>query len=141
MIVDAPVVIDAVVDLGPRGVAARSALGAQPAAEPLIAPGQFAFEIMSGLSAAASRPDHPFDFSDIPAAFADAEAFGILVEGTPWADIVRGWVLAQGSLRYADAVYVAAAERHGTALLTADARIERSRAPVRCPVITVAPTD
>ena len=37
MIVDASVVIDAVADPGPRGVAAREALASQPAAEPLIA--------------------------------------------------------------------------------------------------------
>ncbi len=53
----------------------------------------------------------------------------------------RAWALAQGSLRYADAVYVAAAERHGTALLTADARIERSSASMRCQVVTVAPAE
>jgi predicted nucleic acid-binding protein len=45
----------------------------------------------------------------------------------------------QGSLRYADAIYVAAAERHGTALLTADSQIERSGAPIKCEVITVGP--
>ncbi|MGI9158029.1 MAG: PIN domain-containing protein [Marmoricola sp.] len=45
--------------------------------------------------------------------------------------------LAQGSLRYADAIYVATAERHHTALLTADARISRSGAEMRCEVITV----
>lgn len=47
--------------------------------------------------------------------------------------------LAQGSLRYADAIYVAAAERHEAALRTADARIERSGAPITCEVITVVP--
>jgi hypothetical protein len=34
-------------------------------------------------------------------------------------------------------VYVAAAERHRTALLTSDARIERSGALMRCHVITI----
>lgn len=38
----------------------------------------------------------------------------------------------------ADAVYIAAAERHGTALLTADVRIERSGALIICDIITVA---
>jgi len=50
-------------------------------------------------------------------------------------------VLAQPSLRYADAIYFAAAERHHTALLTADARIERSGAPIMCGIITVTPDE
>lgn len=58
--IDASLIIDAVADPGPRGVAARDALAKQPAAERLFAPGHFAFEVMSGLAAAGSRPDHPF---------------------------------------------------------------------------------
>jgi len=139
MIVDASLVIDAVADRGPRGLAARAALGAQPAVEPLIAPGHFAFEVMSGLRAAANRPDHPLQPDGIAAALADAAALEIRIEGTPWDDVQRAHQLAQGSLRYADAVYVAAAERHETGLLTADARIGRSGADIACEVITVAP--
>ncbi len=66
-----------------------------------------------------------------------AEALEIVIEATPWPDVHRAWTLAQGSLRYADAIYVAAAERHGTALLTADGQIERSGAPMACEIITV----
>ena len=141
MIVDASLIIDAVADPGAPGIAARDALAAQPAAEPLTAPGHFAFEVMSGLWAAANRPGHPLQAADLPQALLDAESFEILIEGTPWVDVHRAWMLARGSLRYADAVYVAAAERCGTALLTADARIERSGAPVRCEIITVAPAE
>ena len=68
-----------------------------------------------------------------------AEDLGIVIEATAWTDVHRAWELAQGSLRYADAIYVAAAERHGTALLTADGQIERSGALVRCDIITVRP--
>jgi predicted nucleic acid-binding protein len=139
VIVDASVLIDAVADPGPRGAAARAALAAQPAVEPLLAPGHFAFEVMSGLRAAANRPRHPLREAHLAAALADAEAFEIGIEATPWCDVRRGWELAQASLRYADAVYVAAAERHHTALLTADGRIERSGAPITCPIITVTP--
>ncbi len=139
MIVDASLVIDAVADPGPRGAAARDALAAQPAAEPLIAPGQFAFEVMSGLRAAANRPNHPLRDTDVAQALRDAESFEIEIEGTSWRDVNRAWALAQGSLRYADAIYVAAAERHHTVLLTADARIERSGAPILCKIITIAP--
>ncbi|MBA3574305.1 MAG: PIN domain-containing protein [Actinomycetota bacterium] len=139
MIVDASLIIDAVAAPGPPGIAARDALAAQPAAEPLTAPGHFTFEVMSGLQAAANRPHHPLQAADLPQALRDAESLEILIEGTPWVDVHRAWTLARGSLRYADAVYVAAAERRGTALLTADARIERSGAPLRCEIITVAP--
>ncbi|MGH3874542.1 MAG: type II toxin-antitoxin system VapC family toxin [Pseudonocardiaceae bacterium] len=139
MIVDASLIIDAIADPGPRGIAARAALAAQPAAEPLCAPGHFAIEIMSGLSAAANRPTHPLRTSELTQALRDAASFEILIEATPWLDVHRAWMLASGSLRYADALYVAAAERHATALLTADARIERSGAPMTCEIITVSP--
>lgn len=137
MIVDASVVIDAVTDPGPRGNAAREALAAVPATDPLLAPGHFAVEVMSGLGAAANRPSHPFQPGELTLALADAEALEIAIEATPWADVHRAWELAQGSLRYADAVYVAAAERHGTALLTADHQIARSGARITCQIITV----
>jgi predicted nucleic acid-binding protein len=137
VIVDASLIIDAVSDSGARGTAARIALGEQPAAEALIAPGHFAFEVMSGLRGAANRPSHPLRATDLPQAIRDAESYEITIEGTPWADVHRAWELAGQSLRYADAIYVAAAERHGTALLTADRRIERSGASVRCRIVTV----
>lgn len=140
MIVDASLIIDAVADPGARGNAARAALAAQPATEPVIAPGHFAFEVMSGLRAAANRPGHPLREADLAQALQDAQSFEIQIEATPWGDVHRAWVLAQASLRYADAIYVAAAERHRTALLTADARIERCGAPVTCQIITIAPS-
>lgn len=139
MIVDASLVIDAVADPGPRGQAARAALADVPAAEILRAPGHFAFEVMSGLRAAANRPQHPLRPEDLAAALQSAAALEIAIEGTPWTDVERAWALAQGSLRYADAIYVAAAERHRTALLTADGQIERSGALMHCEVITISP--
>lgn len=139
MIIDASLIIDAVADSGPRGLAAREALAAQPAAEPLIAPGHFAFEVLSGLNAAAHRPHHQFQTSDVAQALLDAESFGIVIEAIPWSDVRRASTLAAGPLRYPDAIYVAAAERHGTALLTADTRIERSGAPIHCQIITIGP--
>lgn len=140
MIVDASLIIDVVADPGPRGVAARAALGAVPAADALLAPGHFAFEVASGLGAAAHRPNHPLQTGGIKPALQAAAELGITIEATPWADVIRAWDLAQGSLRYADAVYVAAAERHRSALLTADRQIERSGAHVGCEIITVQPT-
>jgi len=138
VIVDASLVIDAVADPGPRGVAARMLLAALPAAEPLIAPGHFAVEVMSGLKAAAGRPGHPLQPNEVNHALEDAQSLAITIEATPWDDVHRAWGLSEGSLRYADAVYVAAAERHATALLTADARIERSGAPLTCTIVTSA---
>jgi predicted nucleic acid-binding protein len=139
VIVDASVIIDAVADSGAGGVAARAALADQPPSESLLAPGHFGFEILSGLRAAANRPGHPLVQADVAQALADAEAIEIAIEATPWSDVHRAWALAQGSLRFADAIYIAAAERQHTALLTADARIERSGAPITCPIITVRP--
>lgn len=140
MIVDCSLIIDAVADPGPRGEAARRALAEQPAAEPLVAPGHFVFEVLAGLRAAANRPGHPLAEDDVAPALADAEAFEISIEAIPWSDVRRAWTLAQSSLRFADAIYVAAAERRHTGLLTADARIGRSGAPMTCPIVTVSPT-
>jgi predicted nucleic acid-binding protein len=141
VIVDASVVIDAVTDAGLRGQAARRALADHPASEPLVAPGHFVVEILSGLVAAANRPNHPLQPDQVEQALVDAEALEITIEATPWADVRRAWALAQASLRYPDAVYIASAERHATALLTSDARIERSGAPIRCPIFTIRPND
>jgi len=140
VIVDASLVIDVVADPGSRGDAARAALAAVPATEKLLAPGHFAFEVMSGLGAAANRPNHPLQPADLATALQAAAALEIVIEGTPWSDVDRAWTLAQGSLRYADAIYVAAAERHGTALLTADSQIERSGALIGCKIITIQPS-
>lgn len=137
MIIDASIVIDAVTDPGPRGIAARAALADQPPAERLSSPGHLAFEVLSGLRAAANRPSHPLQADDVERALQDAEALGIAIDATPWADVHRAWKLAQGSIRYADAIYVAAAERLQTTLLTADARIEGSGAQVGCTIVTV----
>jgi predicted nucleic acid-binding protein len=141
VIVDASVIVDVVTDAGPRGRAARRALADHPASEPLLSPGHLAVEVLSGLVAAANRSNHPLQPAQIEQALQDAAALEITIEGTPWTDVRRAWSLAQGSLRYPDAVYVAAAERHATALLTSDARIERSGAAIRCPVITIRPND
>jgi len=122
MIVDASLVIDAVADAGPRGEAARQALADHVPSERLLAPGHFAFEVMSGLRAAANRPGHPLQPADLDQALLDSESLEITIEGTPWVDVHRAWVLAQASLRYSDAIYVAAAERHGLTLLSRSTR-------------------
>lgn len=137
MIVDASVVIDAVADPGERGDAARTALADHPAFEPLVAPGILSFEVLSGLRAAAGRPGHPMNEDDLEPALRDAAAYEIRLDAIPWEDVERAWELSEGSLRYPDAVYVAAAERLDVALLTSDARIERSGATFDCEIVTV----
>lgn len=139
MIVDASLVIDAVTDSGALGDAARLALGDHPAHELLLAPGHFTIEVMSGLWAAANRPAHPLEPDGVDQALHDAASLEITIDATPWDDVRRAWELSRASLRYADAVYVATAERYGFALLTTDGRIGRSGAPVRCDVVTVRP--
>ncbi|AYY13042.1 PIN domain-containing protein [Actinobacteria bacterium YIM 96077] len=138
MIVDASAIIDAVADAGPRGEAARRALAEHPASEPLIAPGHFAFEVMSGLRAAASRPQHPFQPEDIEQALLDAEQLEVSMDAVTWVDVHRAWALSS-ALRYADAIYVACAERHRMALLTSDGRIARSGQQIRCEIVTITP--
>lgn len=137
MIVDASVVIDALVDAGGRGDAARDALARAAPTEVLAAPGHFAIELLSALNAVARRPRHPFTAAQISAAIDEAAQYGITVEVTPWSDIGRAYELSQGSLRFEDAIYVATAERHGADLLTSDARIARSGAQIRCRIVTV----
>jgi predicted nucleic acid-binding protein len=137
VIVDASVIIDAVVDGHARGQAARAALVAIPAGEPLIAPGHLAIEVMSGLVAAANRPLHPFQPSMIGEALRRAAALAVSIEATQWSDVARARELAQASMRYSDAVYVATAERHTTTLLTADARLARSGAKINCTIQTI----
>ena len=141
MIIDASVVIDAVADSQERGNAARAALASIPASEPLLAPGHLPIEVMSGLMAAANRPGHPFEPTMIEEALRRAAGLAVSVEATPWSDVARAWELARASMRYSDAVYVATAERHATTLLTADARIARSGARIRCNIQTIQPGD
>ncbi len=140
MIVDASVVIDAVADSGPRGIAARTALADIPPDEALLAPGHLAVEVLSGLLAAVRRPDHPLTEAEIPATLVDAEHLGIDIRATPWRDVARAWELSRGSLRYADAVYIAMTERERSSFLTADGRIERSGALFNCEIVTIRPS-
>lgn len=139
MIVDASIVIDLITDSGARAEAADQALSRIAESEPLVAPGHFAVELMSGLNAVGGRPRHRFTAEQVQEAITQAGSLGIEVEAIPWTDISRAWELS-GSLRFADALYVAAAERHETTLLTCDGRIARSGAPFTCQVLTVQTT-
>lgn len=138
MIVDASVLVDALAGSPWRSAAALGALAEVPAGERLLAPGLLAVEVLAGLRSRAHDPTSTFTTDDVPRALAEAAEYGIAIEATPWADVQRAHELSLGSLRYTDALYVAAAERHRTVLLTADARIGRSGADIRCSVLTLA---
>lgn len=88
-------IVDAIADPGPRWVAARTALAEQPPAERMSSPGHLAIEVLSGLRAAANHPNHPLQADDVERALHDAEALGIAIDATPWADVHRAWQLAQ----------------------------------------------
>ncbi|MCO7221069.1 type II toxin-antitoxin system VapC family toxin [Klenkia sp. PcliD-1-E] len=137
MIVDASVLVDALAGSAERSDAARRALAGVPPGEPLLAPGLVTVEVLAGLRSCASDASNAFTGDDVPRALDEVADYGIAIEATPWADVRRAHELSLGSLRYTDGLYVAAAERHRTALLTSDARIGRSGAPVRCAVVTV----
>jgi hypothetical protein len=87
----------------------------------------------------ANRPSHPLLPDQVEQALLDADALEITIEATPWP--MSG---APGPLPghlCAIPTRFTSAERHDMALLTSDARIERSGAPTRCPIITVQPKD
>lgn len=136
MIVDTSALVDALTDSGDRGATARRAL-IQPG-EQLAAPGLLAVEILAALRRLAVDPSADFTADDIPAALDEAERYGVAIEGAPWADVRRAWELSQGSLRYTDGVFVAHAERSQRPLVTADGRLSRSRANVRCTIIDLS---
>ncbi|MGL5830120.1 MAG: type II toxin-antitoxin system VapC family toxin [Angustibacter sp.] len=137
MIVDTSVAIDAIADTGLRGEQARSAIAAIDSHEELCAPGHFPIELMSGLRAVAKRPGWALQESDVGLALAWVRNFGISIESTQWSDVHRAWELALGSIRYADAIFIAAAERRRTILLTSDSRLAKSGARVSCAIVTV----
>lgn len=133
MIVDTSVLVDAVTDAGRRGSAARLALATTE--ETLLAPGHLATELLGALRRIVVDSSQDFELGDVADALANAEAYGVEIDATPWADVRRAAELALGSVRYTDGVFVAMAERMGHALLTADSRLARSGAPINCEVI------
>lgn len=92
----------------------------------------------SALRRLAVDPAADFADADIAAALDEAERYGVVIEGTPWRDVRRARDLAQGSVRYTDGVFVAHAERTNRQLVTADGRLGRSRANVRCTIIDLS---
>jgi len=133
----ASVAVDAVSDPGARGQVARTAIADIAPPEKLTAPGHFAIEVLSALVAIAGRPAVGFVEDDIPLALDTLSRLGIEIEATPWPDVRRAWELSRGSVRYSDALYLAAAERTNALLLTSDGRLARSGADVACQIRTL----
>ena len=128
MIVDASVIVDALVVKGVDGDRARSALAAD---DDLYGPGHLPLEITSALARLVRADILTAD--QMRTALTDAAAFGITVVETTVNDTLR--VLDLPSLRIADALYVALAERLRQPLLTTDARMARSGTTTSCRII------
>lgn len=123
VVVDASVVVAALVDAGPVGMWAESQLTAGPLAAPHLLP----VEVGNILRRAALAGD----VSDDVASLAHADLLSLRLELFPYAPFAsRIWELRPNVSSY-DAWYVALAEALGTNLATLDVRL--SRAPgTRC---------
>ena len=118
-VVDASVLVDALIVVGPAGERARSALGA---VDELHVPAIFPAEVTSAIRKQCLRGD----LSESRARGALARAQRIRVVEYPFAPLVeRIWEL-HASVTVYDAWYIALAERLGTELVTADARLASS---------------
>ena len=123
IVVDASVVVSALVDTGPAGVWSEEAL----AAGALAAPHHLPVEVANILRRAAVRGD----VSPDTAAIAHADLLDLRIELFPY-DVVaeRAWELRHNLTVY-DASYVALAELFETELATLDERLTRAAGP-RC---------
>lgn len=125
-VIDASVVVDALVTVGPPGQAARAELRGLAALE---VPGILAAEVTSALRAMVSRAG----LSPARAARALDQTCALRLVQYPFEPFsTRVWEL-RGNLTVYDAWYVALAERLGTELVTADQRLAGAAGP-RCPI-------
>lgn len=123
LVVDASVVVAALVDGGPDGTWAERVL----ASEPLVAPHLMPVEATNILRRAAIAGD----LSPDAASLARANLMRLQVELFPFEPVsVRAWELRETLTAY-DAWYVAMAEALDLALATLDARLARAPGP-RC---------
>jgi predicted nucleic acid-binding protein len=130
IVLDANVVVLALVSTTDRGRAARETIGVQ---QRLAAPDFVGVEVANALRLLAERRELSHGSAD--AAFGDFQELDIhLARSQDLLD--RVWSLRRSMTSY-DAAYVATAELLGCALVTADERITRSGATMRCPVQTL----
>lgn len=128
MIVDASVIVDALVVKGTDGDRARSILATD---DDLYGPSHLPLEITSALARLVRAGTLTAD--QMRTALTDTAAFGITLVETTLDDTLR--TLELPSLRIADALYVALAERLDQPLLTTDIRMTRSGAATSCRIV------
>jgi predicted nucleic acid-binding protein len=127
LVIDASVVVAALVDSGDDGAWAHEVLGTDHLAAPHLMP----VEVANVLRRAVLSGDLSAD----SAALAHADLLALRVELFPYAPFAaRAWEL-RGNLTSYDAWYVAIAEALEARLATLDVRLSRSRGP-RCPFAT-----
>jgi predicted nucleic acid-binding protein len=123
LVVDASVVVAALVDDGPHGRWAETML----AREPLAAPHLMPVEVANILRRAA----HAAEISEETASLAHADLLALRVELFPYEPVAeRVWAL-RGNVTAYDAWYVAIAETIEAPLATLDLRLSRAAGP-RC---------
>jgi len=126
-VVDASVVVAALVDGGPAGSWSGEVLGAAPLAAPHLMPA----EVANILRRSAVRGD----ISDDVASLAHADLLDLSIELFAYEPIAaRAWELRANLAAY-DAWYVAVAEALDASLATLDARLTRSPG-IACPILT-----
>jgi predicted nucleic acid-binding protein len=123
LVVDASMVVSALVDVGSTGAWAESLLAAEPLAAPHLMPAEAA----NILRRAAATGDISADI----ASMAHADLLDLRVELFPYAPFAaRVWELRDNVTSY-DAWYVALAESLGSSVATLDSRLARATGP-RC---------
>lgn len=126
-VVDASLVVSALVDAGPTGTWADACLEEGPLAAPHLMPVEVANILRRAILAG--------DISADAGAMAHADLLDLRVELFPYEPFAeRVWELRDNVTAY-DAWYVALAESLGTALVTLDARLARAPGP-RCDFVT-----
>ena len=130
-VLDAPVVVDALVVAGPAGDLGRSEM--RKLGE-LQVPVIFPAEVMSALRSLV----HQRALSSVRAAAAITEILSVKMLSYPFEPFARRIWELRDSLTIYDAWYVALAERLGTELVTADKRLAGASGP-RCSVRHLGP--
>ena len=121
VVVDATVVVAALVDTGPDGRWAEAMLSSGPLAAPHLMPAEVA-NILRRLAAAG-------EIADAAASAACADLMDLRVELFPWLPFARrAWSLRRNVTPY-DAWYAALAEELDVPLATLDLRLARSSGP------------
>ena len=121
VVVDATVVVAALVDTGPDGRWAEGVLSSGPLAAPHLMPAEVA-NILRRLAAAG-------EIADAAASAACDDLMDLRVELFPWLPFARrAWSLRRNVTAY-DGWYVALAEELDAPLVTLDLRLARSTGP------------